>query len=76
MNSGLRRRAFTLSALLVSRIGNRIWLPGLDPQESDRSFCAGGAPRGCTGTRFGLTYLIAIVTAETLNRAAAAVSRR
>jgi hypothetical protein len=63
MNSGLSRRADTLSALLVSRIGTHIRLAGLDPLESDRSFCAAGAASGCSGTRFGLlTYLIAFVT--------------
>jgi hypothetical protein len=78
MNSGLRRRAFTLGALLVSR------LPGLDPRKSDRSIWASGAG-GRSGTRIGLlTYLIAMVTApltrtlcrdeaaEILNRAAVA----
>jgi hypothetical protein len=85
MNSGLRRRAFGLSALLVSCIGAHIWIPSLDPAESDRSFGSRGAARG-SGTKFGLlTYLIAIVTvplvhaslgrneaAEILNRAAVA----
>lgn len=58
MNSGLRRRAFALSARLVS------CLPGLDPGKSDRTIWASGAARGCSGTRIGLlSYLIAMVTA-------------
>jgi hypothetical protein len=90
MNSGLRRRAFMLSALLVSRIGTHIRRPGFDPLELGRSFCPEGAARVGLGTRFGLlTYLIAIVTgplihaglgrneaAEILNRAAVAGSQQ
>jgi preprotein translocase subunit SecY len=85
MNSGLRWRAFTLGALLVSRIGSHIRLPGLDPRVSERSFYAGGAARGCWGTRFGLLiYFIAIAArklgrneaAEILNRAAIAGSQQ
>jgi hypothetical protein len=90
MNSGLRRRAFRLSALLVSRIDTHTPLPGIDLRQSDWWYSGGSATRGFSGTILGLLfYLIAIVavplisaarllgrnTATEMNRAVVAESR-
>lgn len=67
MNSSSRRSAF---ALPVSRIGTHSPLPDIDPLESDRSYSAGGAMCGFSGTRLGfLIYLIAIVAVPLIHAA-------
>ncbi|MBO0757715.1 MAG: hypothetical protein J2P54_17850 [Bradyrhizobiaceae bacterium] len=64
MNSGLRRRAFRLSALLVSRIGTHIPLPpgarraflGNNIGIVDLSHCDRGRAADLCGPRIGSEY--------------------